>query len=46
MIYAAFRAALMKDLRLVFRDRVGLVFLTIAPMIVIAVAGLSLASLY
>jgi len=46
VIFAAFRAALRKDLRLIRRDRVGLVFLTIAPMIVIAVAGLSLASLY
>ncbi len=39
-------AALAKDLRLLARDRVGLVFLTIAPIIVITVAGFSLASLY
>jgi ABC-type multidrug transport system permease subunit len=39
-------AALEKDLRLLARDRVGLVFLTIAPIVVIAVAGLSLATLY
>jgi ABC-type multidrug transport system permease subunit len=39
-------AALSKDLRLVVRDRVGLVFLTVAPIVVITVAGLSLASLY
>lgn len=43
---AALGAALSKDLRLLARDRVGLVFLTIAPIIVITVAGLSLASLY
>jgi len=41
-----FGAALAKDLRLLARDRVGLVFLIIAPMVVITVAGLSLASLY
>ena len=41
-----FGAALAKDLRLLVRDRVGLVFLTIAPIVVITVAGLSLASLY
>src|SRR5262245_21888671 len=42
----AFGAALAKDFRLVARDRVGLVFLGLAPMVVIAVAGLSLARLY
>ena len=41
-----FGAALAKDLRLLARDRVGLVFLTIAPIVVITVAGLSLANLY
>jgi ABC-type multidrug transport system permease subunit len=41
-----FLAALDKDFRLLARDRVGLVFLTLAPIVVIAVAGLSLASLY
>jgi ABC-type multidrug transport system permease subunit len=39
-------AALAKDLRLLARDRTGLVFLTIAPIVVITVAGLSLATLY
>jgi len=39
-------AALGKDLRLLARDRVGLVFLTLAPIVVISVAGLSLATLY
>ena len=43
---SALYAALVKDLRLLARDRVGLVFLTIAPVVVITVAGLSLASLY
>jgi len=42
----ALAAALAKDLRLIARDRVGLVFLTVAPIVVITVAGLSLASLY
>src|SRR2546429_8837329 len=39
-------AALGKDLRLLARDGVGLVFLTLAPIVVISVAGLSLATLY
>jgi ABC-type multidrug transport system permease subunit len=39
-------AAIGKDVRLLLRDRVGLVFLTVAPVVVITVAGLSLASLY
>src|SRR5438445_632490 len=39
-------AALAKDLRLLARDRVGLVFLGAAPIVVISVAGLSLATLY
>ena len=42
----AFVAAIRKDLRLLLRDRVGLVFLTVAPIIVITVAGFSLATLY
>jgi ABC-type multidrug transport system permease subunit len=42
----ALSAALRKDLVLLARDRVGLVFLTIAPVVVITVAGLSLANLY
>jgi len=46
VILGALGAALAKDLRLLLRDRVGLVFLTAAPMIVISVAGVSLASLY
>ncbi len=40
------RVALGKDLRLLARDRVGLIFLMVAPIIVITVAGFSLASLY
>ncbi len=43
---AALGAAFAKDLRLLVRDRVGLIFLTLAPIIVITVAGFSLASLY
>ena len=39
-------AVLAKDLRLLARDRAGLIFLAVAPVIVIAVAGFSLASLY
>lgn len=35
-----------KDLRLLWRDRAGLVFLMIAPLLVITVAGFSLANLY
>ena len=35
-----------KDLRLLWRDRAGLIFLTLAPIIVISVAGFSLANLY
>ncbi|MCC6763187.1 MAG: ABC transporter permease [Deltaproteobacteria bacterium] len=42
----ALAAAIGKDFRLLARDRVGLVFLTIAPIVVITVAGFSLASLY
>ena len=41
-----FFAALSKDFRLLFRDRVGLVFMTLAPVVVITVAGLSLSNLY
>ena len=43
---SSFVAALGKDFRLLLRDRVGLVFMTLAPMVVITVAGLSLANLY
>jgi ABC-type multidrug transport system permease subunit len=46
MTVRALMAAFHKDVRLLLRDPVGLVFLTIAPMIVITVAGFSLASLY
>ncbi len=46
MILRALLAAFDKDLRLLLRDPVGLAFLTLAPMIVITVAGFSLASLY
>jgi ABC-type multidrug transport system permease subunit len=42
----AFGAALGKDLRLLRRDRVGLVFLVLAPIVVISVSGLSLSALY
>jgi ABC-type multidrug transport system permease subunit len=42
----AFLALFAKDLRLLWRDRVGLVFLGLAPLAVITVAGLSLSSLY
>src|SRR5262245_20905014 len=35
-----------KDLRLLWRDRAGLVFLVLAPIVVITVAGFSLANLY
>jgi ABC-type Na+ efflux pump permease subunit len=43
---SGFIAALGKDFRLLLRDRVGLVFMTLAPVVVITVAGLSLANLY
>ena len=46
MIVRALLAAFAKDMRLLLRDPVGLVFLTVAPMVVITVAGFSLASLY
>jgi ABC-type multidrug transport system permease subunit len=42
----AFLALLAKDLRLLWRDRIGLAFLALAPIAVITVAGLSLANLY
>ena len=42
----AFAAVVAKDLRLLLRDRAGLVFLALAPVVVITVAGLSLANLY
>src|SRR5262249_57900642 len=42
----AFVALFAKDLRLLWRDRVGLVCLTLAPLAVITVAGLSLSNLY
>jgi ABC-type multidrug transport system permease subunit len=35
-----------KDLRLLWRDRAGLFFLAVAPLVVITVAGFSLASFY
>jgi len=46
MMLGGLAAALAKDLRLLLRDRAGLIFLTLAPVVVITVAGLSLASLY
>src|SRR5438132_1035495 len=39
-------AAIAKDLRLLARDRAGLVFLALAPVVVITVAGFSLAGLF
>jgi len=35
-----------KDLRLLWRDKAGLIFIAVAPILVITVAGFSLASLY
>ena len=40
------RVIIAKDLTLLLRDRTALLFLTIAPIVVIAVAGFSLANLY
>jgi ABC-type multidrug transport system permease subunit len=37
---------ILKDLRLLWRDRAGLMFILAAPLIVITVAGFSLANLY
>jgi len=39
-------AVVAKDLRLLLRDRAGLLFLGLAPIVVITVAGLSLSTLY
>lgn len=39
-------AIIAKDLRLLWRDKAGLIFLTLAPVMVITVAGFSLANLY
>src|SRR5215831_7141072 len=39
-------AVVAKDLRLLLRDPAGLVFLALAPIVVITVAGLSLSTLY
>lgn len=39
-------AIIAKDLRLLWRDKAGLIFLTLAPIMVITVAGFSLANLY
>ena len=46
MIARALVATVVKDVRLLVRDRVGLVFLTIAPLIVMSVAGFSLSTLF
>lgn len=46
MIVRALAAAIVKDVRLLLRDKVGLVFLTIAPLIVMSVAGFSLSTLF
>src|SRR3989442_11490464 len=43
---AAVGVAIAKDLRLLARDRAGLVFLALAPVVVITVAGFSLAGLF
>ena len=40
------RVIVAKDLRLLFRDRIALAFIALAPIVVISVAGFSLASLY
>jgi ABC-type multidrug transport system permease subunit len=39
-------AVISKDLRLLWRDKAGLIFLVLAPIMVITVAGFSLANLY
>src|SRR5262252_9589547 len=46
MMVRALVAAITKDVRLLLRDRVGLVFLTLAPLIVMSVAGFSLSTLF
>ena len=46
MILRALVAAVVKDFRLLLRDKVGLIFLTIAPLIVMSVAGFSLSTLF
>src|SRR5205814_9067223 len=46
LVLRGFAAALAKDVQLLRRDRVGVVFLVLAPIVVITVAGLSLATLY
>jgi len=46
MIAHALLAEIVKNLRLLARDRVGIVFLTIAPLIVMSVAGFSLSTLF
>jgi ABC-type multidrug transport system permease subunit len=46
IVLRALRAAIVKDARLLLRDKVGLVFLTIAPLIVMSVAGFSLSTLF
>src|SRR5512134_2557308 len=39
-------AIVAKDVRLLWRDKAGLIFLTLAPIMVMTVAGFSLANLY
>lgn len=46
VILRALHAAIVKDARLLLRDKVGLIFLTIAPLIVMSVAGFSLSTLF
>lgn len=42
----SFLIFILKDLRLLWRDRAALMFILVAPLIVISVAGFSLANLY
>src|SRR5260221_8356926 len=46
MIRRALVAAVVKDFRLLLRDKVGLIFLTIAQLIVMSVAGFSLSTMF
>src|SRR5215468_5079129 len=46
MLAMSLLAIISKDLRLLWRDKAGLIFLTLAPITVITVAGFSLANLY
>jgi len=46
MIVRSLLATIIKDVRLLLRDPVGLAFLTVAPLIVMSVAGFSLSTLF